>query len=146
MVHVASIRCFCVRAVGTVVVRVTSEKLLLFHSLFLRSCFVRVTSEKLLFVFHSLLHPLMWAANKMSQESLLSAVLFIWSYNFEPVQSLISSTHVPRLPSRLPSIVVSRVSQCPDVFLIFVSRIRQLYVFRLFIIVVSFTLIEFILG
>ena len=55
---------------------------------------------------------------QMSHVSLsfpLSALL-IWSYLFEPVQSLRLSTHVrlglplPRLPSSRPSIVVSRVS------------------------------------
>ena len=47
--------------------------------------------------------------------SLHSAAIFIWSYRFEPVQSLRSSTQVrlglplPCLPSRLPSIVLRRV-------------------------------------
>ncbi len=70
---------------------------------------------------YSLLRPLVCLAN-VPRESLFSATLFIMSYRFEPVQSLKSSTHVrlglplPRLPSSLPSIVLSRVSQSPDVF------------------------------
>ena len=72
---------------------------------------------------NSVLRPLLWVAN-VPCKSLLSAALFIWSYRFEPVNSLRSSNHVrpglplPRLTSSLPSIVLRRVSQCPDVFLI----------------------------
>ena len=64
---------------------------------------------------HSVLRPLLWVAN-LPCKFRLSAAIFIWSYRFEPVKSLRSSTYVrlglplPRLPSRLPSIVVSRVS------------------------------------
>ena len=72
---------------------------------------------------HSMLCTLLWVAN-VPCKFLLSAAIFIGSYHFEPVPSLRSSTYVrlglplPRLPSSLPSIVASRVSECPDVFLI----------------------------
>ena len=64
---------------------------------------------------HSVLHPLLLVAN-VPCKFRFSAALFIRSYRLEPVHSIISSTHVrlgfplPRLPSSLPSIVVSRVS------------------------------------
>ena len=55
---------------------------------------------------HLLMRPLLWVVN-VPCKSLLSAAVFIWSYRFEPAQSLISSTHVrlglplPHLPCRL---------------------------------------------
>ena len=65
---------------------------------------------------HSALRPLLWVAN-VPCKRLVSAALFIWSYHFEPVQYLRSSTHVrlglplPRLHSCLHSIVLSRVGE-----------------------------------
>ena len=73
-------------------------------------CFMDVHLE-----FHSVLRPLLCVAN-VPCKSLLSAALFIGSYRIDPVQSHRSAIHVrlglalPRLPSILPSIVVSRVS------------------------------------
>ena len=56
---------------------------------------------------HSVLRPLLGVANVPCKPA-----LFIWSYRFEPVQSLRSSTHVrldPSLP-RLPSISEKLIS------------------------------------
>ena len=63
----------------------------------------------------SMYSALLWVAI-FPRKFRFSTALFIWSYRLNPVQYLISSTHIrlglplPRLPSSLPSIVVSRVS------------------------------------